>query len=187
MFINRWILLSIGTYALICLILYFYASPALTSIVFRLLNFVVMIAVIASVYYFKFYKTTQQAMRKDDLKKEALLIRRDELLIEQKILKKKFEQQDRDCHYLLEKIDSWKASFDKRYREHKELIEQAHIRAKLRAKRQSEWLGRQLAYDAIIKETVKIMQTDLERKFSDVKKKEEFTAQIINFMRKKVS
>ena len=102
-----------GTYILVSIILYFYASPELISIFFRLLNFALVIGIVIILYQRKLGSYVHELMNKGVQKQEALAIRHDELIQEQRLLTKRLEDQDQLCRYLLGKINIWRDVFEK--------------------------------------------------------------------------
>ena len=187
MSIKRLIFISLALYAVICVFLYFFANPVVISVIFRLLNFAIMVAIVVYVYYRNLHPAAKEVIHQEELKKEALVTQHDELLDKESELKKKLQDQKNECCYLLTKIDQWRERFDERQKQYENEREKAHERAQKRAQLQSEWLGRNLAYKQIVEHVVEIMREDLKNRFSDEDQQQKYIEQLIVFMRKNVS
>lgn len=187
MSINRWIILSIALYIVVGVLLYFYASKIVIDILFRLLNFAVLIALAVILYQRIVRPQTKGLMHQQEQQREALTISYDELIREQHFLEAKLEEQNQSCRYLLDKIDKWRARFDEQQRQYEQEREQSHARAQKKAQQQAEWLAHERLFEYATADAVAQMRSDLQERFAKADQQQQFMSELLDFMRKNVS
>jgi len=187
MSISRCIILSVFLYIFVGLFLYFYASKIAITIIFRLLNFAVLIVLAVILYRRILRPQAKELMHQQEQQREALTIYYDELIYKQHLLGVKLEEQEHLCRYLLEKIDQWCTSFDDWQRQYEQEREKVHLRAQQKAQQQAEWLAHERLYDCAIVDAVVQMRSDLQERFVQTDQQQQFMNELLNFMRKNVS
>jgi len=184
---KQWLLLIGGIYSVVGMCLYFFASSTIVSIFFRLLNFLVLIGILAIVYRRTLGPKLWYLIHKQEEKQETLVVRYDDLVREQDVLAEKLEEQDQQCRYLLGKIDIWSNAFEEHQKQFRQARQKAHKEAEKKALQQAQWLVHKHLYKEVVDKTVDQMYVHLKEYFEKAENQQHFMKELLVFMKKSVS
>lgn len=151
----------------------------LTSVLFRLLNFAVLIALGIYVVKRKFLNNIREKIKQKDAQEIDLILKRKELLHQQENIETTIAQETVLIDKLKNNIMEWKTSADEREQQRKALELQSIQKLKEKIELQNEHRALETMRKKIIPEVIKESQEALKEKFTQPAQRR-YVQEIIN-------
>jgi len=159
-------------------------NETFVTIFFRLLNFVVLIALSAFVFKKYFRKSIEDAIEQKQLEEINVGNQIRELEQRSKNLSEEIVRQEQLCEHLIERTTQWHQAFDIQTQDQLEEQKKLALQAQLRVEKQAENLASERIIKAVGPMVIEQTTKKLEDLYADQKHNKHFVDSIVGFMKK---
>jgi len=159
-------------------------SETFVTIFFRLLNFVILIALSAYIFKKYFRKSIEDAIKQKQLEEINVGNQIRELDQRSKNLSEEIVRQEQLCEYLIDRTTQWHQAFDQQTQDQLEEQKKLAFLAQLRTEKQAENIASERIIKAVGPMVIEQTTKRLEDLYADRKHNKLFVDSIIGFMKK---